>query len=73
MVTGYLWLHGFVPIATTDSYCLLSCAAYQRWSEQFLTLKGHFCLLLEEKPHACSAVEKKSHFHLKINQMFITN
>lgn len=39
-----------------DSQCLLSCAEYQRWSEQFLTLKGHFCLLLGEKRRACSAV-----------------
>lgn len=59
MVTGYLWLHGFVPIATAIHIVSCLVRSIRGGQSSFLHLKGTFCLLLEEKPHACSAVEKK--------------
>lgn len=64
MVTGYLWLHGFVPIATAIHIVPRLVRRIRGGRSSFLHLKSTLCPRLEEKQHDCSAVvpvgEKKS-------------
>lgn len=73
MVTGYLWLHGFVPIATAIHIVSRLVRSMPRRSELFITLKGHF-LSSYRREVGClfgscfSQGKKTAIFHLKINQ-----
>lgn len=72
MVTGYLWLHGFVPIATAIHN--VSCLVWSmpRRSELFITLKGHFLSSYRREAAcpfgSCFCRKKTAIVHLKINQ-----
>lgn len=75
MVTGYLWLHGFVPIATAIHIVSCLVRSTPRRSELFITLKGHFLSSYRRgaaRPFgSCFSRKKKKKtavFHLKINQ-----
>lgn len=76
MVTGYLWLHGFVPIATAIHIVSCLVRSTPRRSELFITLKGHFLSSYRREAAcpfgSCFCRGKKTViFHLKINQKLL--